>query len=73
MLRAGSDTYHAWTLIGVRNYYIYSGDTQFLSDIWPNLVKAVGFLEGKVHSRAHLCMRASDVLYSQGEFGRRAP
>lgn len=46
--RAGSDTYHAWTLVGARNYYLYSGDAQFLSNIWTNYTKAVAFLEAKV-------------------------
>ncbi|TFK33098.1 Six-hairpin glycosidase [Crucibulum laeve] len=44
----GSDTYHAWTLIGTHNYYLYSGDTVWLKQIWSNYTKAVAFLEGKV-------------------------
>ena len=43
-----SDTYHAWTLIGTHNYYLYSGDSDWLQTIWANYTKAVGFLEGKV-------------------------
>ncbi|KAL4242797.1 hypothetical protein ABKN59_010978, partial [Abortiporus biennis] len=46
----GSDTYHAWTLIGTYNYYLYSGDTQWLTTVWANYTKAVAFLEGKVDS-----------------------
>ena len=32
----GSDTYHAWTLIGSHNYYLYSGDKAWLQvrDSW---------------------------------------
>ncbi|EPQ55724.1 Six-hairpin glycosidase [Gloeophyllum trabeum ATCC 11539] len=45
-----SDTYHAWTLIGTYNYYMYSGDTAWLQNVWANYTKAVGFLEGKVDS-----------------------
>lgn len=34
----GSDTYHAWTLIGTHNYYLYSGDIDWLQTIWANYV-----------------------------------
>ncbi|KAI0826506.1 Six-hairpin glycosidase [Trametes gibbosa] len=44
----GSDTYHAWTLIGTHNYYLYSGDVAWLQTVWSNYTKAVAFLEGKV-------------------------
>ena len=43
-----SDTYHAWTLIGTHNYFLYSGDSDWLLTVWANYTKAVGFLEGKV-------------------------
>ncbi|KAI0075157.1 Six-hairpin glycosidase [Panus rudis PR-1116 ss-1] len=46
----GSDTYHAWTLIGTYNYYLYSGDVDWLQRTWANYTKAVAFLEGKVDS-----------------------
>ncbi|KAI8992817.1 Six-hairpin glycosidase [Trametes punicea] len=46
----GSDTYHAWTLIGTHNYYLYSGDSAWLQTVWANYTKAVAFLEGKVDS-----------------------
>ncbi|GLB45730.1 putative bacterial alpha-L-rhamnosidase 6 hairpin glycosidase domain [Lyophyllum shimeji] len=46
----GSDTYHAWTLIGTHNYYLFSGDTAWLQQAWTNYTKAVAFLEGKVDS-----------------------
>lgn len=45
-----SDTYHAWTLIGVYNYYLYSGDVEWLWNVWSNYTIAVAFLEGKVDS-----------------------
>ncbi|EMD35216.1 glycoside hydrolase family 78 protein [Gelatoporia subvermispora B] len=44
----GSDTYHAWTLVGSYNYYLYSGDLAWLTNTWPNYTKAVQFLEGKI-------------------------
>ncbi|KAF9450982.1 glycoside hydrolase family 78 protein [Macrolepiota fuliginosa MF-IS2] len=46
----GSDTYHAWTLIGTHNYHLFSGDTEWVREIWSNFTKAVAFLEGKVDS-----------------------
>ena len=33
-----SDTYHAWTLIGTYNYYLYSGDEEWLRTVWTNYV-----------------------------------
>lgn len=44
----GSDTYHAWTLIGAYNYFLYSGDIAWLKDTWSNYTKAVQFLMNKV-------------------------
>ncbi|KIY62492.1 glycoside hydrolase family 78 protein [Cylindrobasidium torrendii FP15055 ss-10] len=45
-----SDTYHAWTLIGTHNYYLYSGDTDWLENVWENYTHAVAFLERKADS-----------------------
>ena len=39
-----------WTLIGAHNYYLYSGDLDWLQTIWTNYTKAVAFVEGKVDS-----------------------
>lgn len=33
-----SDTYHMWTLVGVYSYVLYTGDLEFLEDIWANYV-----------------------------------
>ncbi|KAF5381228.1 hypothetical protein D9757_007881 [Collybiopsis confluens] len=46
----GSDTYHCWTMIGSYNYYLYSGDDEWLSSIWANYTKAMSFIVGKVDS-----------------------
>jgi len=46
----GSDTYHAWTLIGTHNYFLYSGDIDWLQTVWHNYTFAVSFLESKVDS-----------------------
>ena len=39
-----SDTYHAWTLIGTYNYYLYSGDEEWLRTVWAN------YVSGQAHS-----------------------
>ncbi|KZV84660.1 glycoside hydrolase family 78 protein [Exidia glandulosa HHB12029] len=44
----GSDTYHAWTLVGARNYFMYTGDREWLDNLWTNYTKAVTFLTNKV-------------------------
>ncbi|KAL0569902.1 hypothetical protein V5O48_012059 [Marasmius crinis-equi] len=44
----GSDTYHAWTLIGCYNYHLYTGDTSTIQRLWTNYTHAVAYLEGKV-------------------------
>lgn len=36
----GSDTYHGWTLIGTHNYYLFSGDVDWLETVWANYVSA---------------------------------
>lgn len=46
----GSDTYHMWTLIGTHNYFLFSGDTDWLQGVWANYTKAVGYVLGKVDS-----------------------
>ena len=44
----GSDTYICWTLIGAHNYYMFTGDLDFVQTVWANYTKAVAFLEGQV-------------------------
>ncbi|KII90218.1 glycoside hydrolase family 78 protein [Plicaturopsis crispa FD-325 SS-3] len=46
--QTGSDTYHCWTLIGTHNYYLYSGDIDWLRDVWTNYTRAVAFLDTHV-------------------------
>ncbi|KAF9871875.1 alpha-l-rhamnosidase [Colletotrichum karsti] len=43
-----SDTYHLWTLIGTYNYYLYTGDEDFLASIWAKYLKAVANSRSKV-------------------------
>ena len=44
----GSDTYHMWTLVGTHNYWLYSGDLDWVKTVWSNYTKAVGFVTAKV-------------------------
>ncbi|KAK7032676.1 glycoside hydrolase family 78 protein [Favolaschia claudopus] len=44
----GSDTYIAWSLIGTHNYYLYTGDLDFVKFVWANYTKALNFLESQV-------------------------
>ncbi|KAG6869116.1 hypothetical protein C0993_001681 [Termitomyces sp. T159_Od127] len=46
----GSDTYIGWSLIGTHNYYLYTGDLDFVRLVWTNYTKALAFLEGQVDS-----------------------
>ena len=43
-----SDTYHLWTLIGVIDYYLYSGDRSWIISHWPQIKKAVAFSTAKI-------------------------
>ncbi|KAL3465890.1 pectin lyase fold/virulence factor [Aspergillus heterothallicus] len=47
-LRADSDTYHLWTIIGTYNYFLFSGDEEFLVELWPKYTKALQYTLGKV-------------------------
>ncbi|KAL2854591.1 pectin lyase fold/virulence factor [Aspergillus pseudodeflectus] len=47
-LKADSDTYHLWTIIGTYNYFLFSGDTEFLLDLWPKYTKALEYSLGKI-------------------------
>ncbi|KAF9462422.1 glycoside hydrolase family 78 protein [Collybia nuda] len=44
----GSDTYICWSLIGTHNYYLYTGDLDFVRTVWGNFTKALAFLESQV-------------------------
>ncbi|KAH9832466.1 Six-hairpin glycosidase [Rhodofomes roseus] len=45
---AGSDTYHAWTLVGTYTYVLYSGDFAWLQHVWSNYTRGVEYLAEKV-------------------------
>jgi hypothetical protein len=43
-----SDTYHLWTLIGVIDYFLYSGDRSWVISHWPQINRAVAFSTAKI-------------------------
>ncbi|KAL2825113.1 Six-hairpin glycosidase-like protein [Aspergillus pseudoustus] len=47
-LKADSDTYHLWTIIGTYNYFLFSGDEEFLTGVWDKYTKALDYSLGKV-------------------------
>jgi hypothetical protein len=49
-----SDTYHLWTLIGVSNYFLYSGDRSWVISHWPQIKQAVAFSTAKIGARGLL-------------------
>lgn len=51
---AQSDTYHAWGLISVYDYTMYSGNTEWLAKHWPNVTRAVEFIVDNLDPRVGL-------------------
>ena len=43
-----SDTYHLWTLKGVIDYFLYSGDRSWVTSHWPQIKNAVAFSTAKI-------------------------
>ncbi|KAI0907733.1 glycoside hydrolase family 78 protein [Ustulina deusta] len=41
---SGSDTYHMWTMIGLYNYVLYSGDVEFLNIYWERYILAMNLV-----------------------------
>lgn len=44
----GSDTYICWSLIGAYNLYRYTGDLDFVEQVWSNYTFALAFLQSQV-------------------------
>src|ERR1700722_19187108 len=55
-----SDTYHLWTLIGVTNYFLYSGDRSWVISHWPQIKKAVAFSTAKIGARELLSVNLTN-------------
>ncbi|KAI8161151.1 hypothetical protein KHU50_008329 [Colletotrichum sp. SAR 10_65] len=47
----GSDAYHLWALVGTYNYFLYTGDEEFMTSIWAKYLKAVANSRAKVNSK----------------------
>ncbi|KAJ4359460.1 uncharacterized protein N0V89_000013 [Didymosphaeria variabile] len=41
---AQSDTYHAWSLIAMHNYAIFTGDSEWLTLHWANITRGIEFI-----------------------------
>ncbi|KAI2628854.1 glycoside hydrolase family 78 protein [Hypoxylon sp. NC1633] len=50
ILCSNSDTYHMWTMIGMYNYVLYSGDLDFIRDNWAKYLAAMNFVAGQLDS-----------------------
>ncbi|KAF5389069.1 hypothetical protein D9757_004994 [Collybiopsis confluens] len=44
----GSDTYITWSLIGTHTVYLYTGDLDFVKQVWANYTFALEFLQSQV-------------------------
>ncbi|KAJ3775643.1 glycoside hydrolase family 78 protein [Lentinula raphanica] len=44
----GSDTYICWSLIGTHSVYLYTGDLDFVKQVWGNYTYALAFLQSQV-------------------------
>jgi hypothetical protein len=44
----GSDTYISWSLIGTHTVYLYTGDLDFVQQVWANYTFALDFLQSQV-------------------------
>jgi len=49
-----SDTYHAWSLITMRNYALFSGDQTWLDRHWSNISRGVEFIVGNLDAETGL-------------------
>ncbi|KAL1693236.1 Six-hairpin glycosidase-like protein [Schizophyllum commune] len=49
-----SDTYHAWSLVGAYNYWLHSGDTEWMEAKWDQYRLGIAYLAAKVDSSVGL-------------------
>ncbi|KAI1356135.1 glycoside hydrolase family 78 protein [Xylaria sp. FL0043] len=45
---SGSNTYHMWTMIGLYNYVLYSGDVEFLETYWAKYLAAMDLVLAQI-------------------------
>ncbi|KAF5002460.1 hypothetical protein FDECE_10619 [Fusarium decemcellulare] len=54
---ADSDTYHLWVLVGTFNYYLYTGDDEFLETVWPRYLKAITKSLGQLNDQGIMTVK----------------
>ncbi|KAF1927702.1 glycoside hydrolase family 78 protein [Didymella exigua CBS 183.55] len=59
---AESDTYHAWSLIAMYNYAIWTSDLSWVETYWPNITRGLDFILRGLNNTVgmHLQTRAND-------------
>ncbi|HEY1985282.1 MAG TPA: trehalase family glycosidase [Terracidiphilus sp.] len=62
-----SDTYHLWTLVGVVDFYLYSGNRAWLIAHWPQIESAIKYSTAKVDTHGLLSVDMT------ADWGRNAP
>ncbi|VDC03801.1 unnamed protein product [Peniophora sp. CBMAI 1063] len=61
-----SITYHEWTLFGVFNYWLYSGDVAWVQKIWSNYTLGLQYLANKIDATTGLL----DSTGQEADWGR---
>jgi Bacterial alpha-L-rhamnosidase 6 hairpin glycosidase domain len=62
-----SDTYHLWTLDAVLDYYLYSGDRDWLRVHWSQFQHGIQFSTAKIDARGLLSVNLTE------DWGRQSP
>ncbi|MDZ5441539.1 alpha-L-rhamnosidase C-terminal domain-containing protein [Micromonospora sp. 4G57] len=52
--------YHLWWLRGLQEYYLYTGDTAFVAEMWPTFTSAMAFLETRLTAEGFEGTEAQD-------------
>ncbi|TGJ88190.1 glycoside hydrolase family 78 [Xylaria hypoxylon] len=63
---SGSNTYHMWTMIGLYNYILYSGDVEFLKVYWEKHIFAMGLVLDQIDPSVGLM----DITRYPNDWGR---
>ncbi|KAI8635637.1 glycoside hydrolase family 78 protein [Xylariaceae sp. FL1651] len=62
----GSDTYHMWTMIGLYNYVLFSGDVGFLRLNWDGYIRAMDFILSEIDHNVGLV----NITNNANDWGR---
>ncbi|KAI0973272.1 glycoside hydrolase family 78 protein [Xylaria arbuscula] len=63
---SGSNTYHMWTMIGLYNYVLYSGDVEFLKYYWDSYIIATSLVIVQIDPAVGLL----DITLYPNDWGR---